>query len=392
MQSFQLGTSRTGSFTYSGTTPEVATATEGAVTASVTYDAAGNELTGGSTSSFTYSSRNLVQSDGTNTYTYDGRGVRVLTTGPQGPHALQGPPTVTSSYSPDLHLLTQTTDDGALHLTSTDFVWLAGLPIAQADATTLRYTFTDHLGAPIIQTDPTAAITWRAEYEPYGRIQTMRTGAPTTQPLRFPGQEDSGRPESYNIFRWYRAGWGRYTQADPLNIFGGLNLYGYVEQNPLGGIDPLGLKMAPLAPIDPFGFSIYGNWCGPSWTGGFWRTWSHLTKEQRRKALPPIDALDAGCQQHDICYGRCGTANPCDPATRSQCFRDCDHILTRRAYAVGGFWGNAIGSAIDRPGARDPGPNDPRCCGPRYEPWLQPPQFTNCAVVDGKTVCAGTGI
>jgi len=25
-----------------------------------------------------------------------------------------------------------------------------------------------------------------------------------------------GPEESYNIFRWYKAGWGRYTQADPL--------------------------------------------------------------------------------------------------------------------------------------------------------------------------------
>lgn len=25
-----------------------------------------------------------------------------------------------------------------------------------------------------------------------------------------------GTEENYNVFRWYRAGWGRYTQADPL--------------------------------------------------------------------------------------------------------------------------------------------------------------------------------
>lgn len=44
-----------------------------------------------------------------------------------------------------------------------------------------------------------------------------------------------------NIFRWYRSGWGRYTQADPIGLTQSLNLYGYVEDNPLQFIDPDGL-------------------------------------------------------------------------------------------------------------------------------------------------------
>jgi hypothetical protein len=65
----------------------------------------------------------------------------------------------------------------------------------------------------VTQTDATATVTWRVEYEPYGEVFAYRTGATRHQPLRFPGQEyDSAAPErAYNIFRWYRAGWGRYT-------------------------------------------------------------------------------------------------------------------------------------------------------------------------------------
>lgn len=37
-----------------------------------------------------------------------------------------------------------------------------------------------------------------------------------------------------------RAGWGRYTQADPLGLGGGANLYRYTS-NPNRDIDPLGL-------------------------------------------------------------------------------------------------------------------------------------------------------
>jgi RHS repeat-associated protein len=74
----------------------------------------------------------------------------------------------------------------------------------------------------------------------------MRNGTKDDQPLRFPGQErlfdgSTGTEERYNIFRWYRSGWGKYTQADPVGLRGGTNLYGYVNDNPLEGTDPFGL-------------------------------------------------------------------------------------------------------------------------------------------------------
>lgn len=47
----------------------------------------------------------------------------------------------------------------------------------------------------------------------------------------------------YNIFRWYRSGWGKYTQNDPLFFtLQDLNPFLYVRGNPLSGIDPKGTQ------------------------------------------------------------------------------------------------------------------------------------------------------
>jgi RHS repeat-associated protein len=167
-----------------------------------------------------------------------------------------GPPKRNFLYSPETSLLAESElstprDQKILY----EYIWFNGHPVAQIDGQAVtHWTFTDHLGTPLIQTTASQAVWWRAEYEPYGRVWAYNpTGlADQHQPLRLPGQEaeqfnlgSNGFTErSYNVFRWYRSAWGRYAQADPILVSGKIttiDAYRYARANPTIFTDRLGL-------------------------------------------------------------------------------------------------------------------------------------------------------
>lgn len=56
------------------------------------------------------------------------------------------------------------------------------------------------------------------------------------------GQRNEGDGIYYARQRWYDGNLGRWLSADPIGFSGGLNLYTYVGQNPVGRVDPNGLQ------------------------------------------------------------------------------------------------------------------------------------------------------
>jgi RHS repeat-associated protein len=159
-------------------------------------------------------------------------------------------------YTPELNLLSETAPTSSTTATPSiayDYVWFGGQPLAQIENATgtIAWYFNDHLGTPIRQTDNSGHLLWHAEYEPYGTIYAIRRGEARHQPLRLPGQTAEEGSDLYqNMFRFYRAGWGRYTQVDPIGLTPSLNLYGYVNGNPTRFADPQGLMRVDSSCLD----------------------------------------------------------------------------------------------------------------------------------------------
>jgi len=81
---------------------------------------------------------------------------------------------------------------------------------------------------------------WSARLDPYGAA-IVSPNSQLELPIRFPGHyHDKETGLHYNWFRYYSPELGRYIQADPLGIEGGINLFAYVE-NPLIEVDIDGL-------------------------------------------------------------------------------------------------------------------------------------------------------
>ena len=109
---------------------------------------------------------------------------------------------------------------------------------------------TDLNGAPLEVTDERGAVRWSGQYGSFGEVRHQSEGfsrlvnrtAMAHQPLRYAGQYADGETGlHYNLFRYYDPQVGRFIVQDPIGLNGGWNLYQYAP-NPLGWIDPLGLK------------------------------------------------------------------------------------------------------------------------------------------------------
>jgi RHS repeat-associated protein len=208
-----------------------------------TFDANGNTLATPQAGPLNYDERNRLDSGGRQ---YNARGERVQKT--LGSRSL---PFAQFMYSEAGALLTENTVDqiGGYNDPS-NYIYMDGLLVARVQSSGSPEPIeTDHLGTPrSLQSSDGSISQWQ-----WNTLTTSPTGSNafgeqtpsnrlTTMNLRFPGQYADENGLSYNYFRDYEPGTGRYVESDPIGLAGGVSTFGYVGQRPLIRIDPKGLK------------------------------------------------------------------------------------------------------------------------------------------------------
>ena len=176
----------------------------------------------------------------------------------------------------------------------TDTIYLNGLPVGSVvpAAGAVLYIHTDRLGTPQLATSATQSLVWGATYEPFGGLDGQPSGS-LTQNLRFPGQYADAETGWYqNGFRDYAPLWGRYLESDPIGLAGGVNTYGYVEENPGASTDFDGL--------------VNQNWFSPVTNPNFYYSGQNYTSRGT------YTILGHGDPGHFCGGGLCGTSGAQD--------------------------------------------------------------------------------
>ena len=147
-----------------------------------------------------------------------------------------------------------------------DYIYIGDLLVAINKDNSIFYVHNDHLNTPrkVTNTHNVVVFDWPA-VDPFGANQpTINTIGFN---IRYPGQYyDTETAYHYNYHRYYNPKTGKYLQADPIGLDGGYNLYNYVDNNSLIGVDPEGLatsiivvESGPIVGIGHMALNINGN-------------------------------------------------------------------------------------------------------------------------------------
>ena len=114
-------------------------------------------------------------------------------------------------------------------------------PIAVTKGGSTFFYHQDGLGTVTELTDSIGATAKSYSYDAYGNI-VDQTGT-VEQPYSYTGREfDTESGLSYYRARYFDPSSGKFLQKDPIGLSGGINLYGYVSNNPVNLTDPFGLS------------------------------------------------------------------------------------------------------------------------------------------------------
>ena len=339
-----LGTDLTYTYdTGSNRTTEVV----GGTTTTFNYDDVNalTSITGGAT--LTYDKNGNMTSDGTNTYAWDAenRLLKITYTGSNNftdfvydawGKCAKIIETTNNSVTSTKQFVWDGNErceerDGSNNLTRQYFD-LGQINISGGSPTNYFYT-KDHLGSVREVTNSSAAIQAQYSYDPFGR-KTNVVSETIPADFQYAGMykhERSGM--NLTLYRAYKADLGRWISRDPVGEVAGTNRFAYVENDPIGNIDALGLMVIPQ----------HGNWGGQGRTNGVdyvppqggkaavgWRETDPFPRKSGQKGFKPwTDPLDKCFYDHDVClYNASMIGGSSGEDERRKCNRtQCDRNL-----------------------------------------------------------------
>ena len=288
------------------------------------YDPVGNRLTSANNRSYAYGPANQLVSENGTTYSYDKNGnlAQKTTTTEITSYSWDfenrlikaTTPTTTSEYAYDpfgRRIEKKVTESGTSTTTKYfydnqailfDYDEVGSIgnryvhslnidePLAVIAGKDKYYYHADGLGSIIALTDQSGKVVQPYEYDSFGNLKDQKSRV--KQPFTYTGREwDKETGLYYYRARYYDPMDGRFIQKDPIGFMGGINLYGYVQNNPVNWTDPSGLASIrpPLPPKKP------GDGCG----------------DEKTDCIVP-DLYPGACKAHDECYSTPGK-------TRAQC-------------------------------------------------------------------------
>ncbi len=156
---------------------------------------------------------------------------------------------------------------GGMSVSSSDGDVAAGTPEV------LHYLH-DVLGSVVALTNASGVVVERYDYDPYGKtyitdssLTTYRGESKYGNPFMWTGQAFDQNTRQYHFWaRAYSPHLGRWLQRDPLRYVDGVGLYEYAISDPVGFVDPAGLRIDKVVVYLP--------------RSGFYRVYLHVYDSQ----------------------------------------------------------------------------------------------------------------